>query len=247
MSQRVCDLELGVLYMTVKIPPRLPSTTSNYAYLDPPTMDLQHYLVHGTCQKGPEDFEWGLYLHHGGGGNGLVGKWYCLQNTIADDDETPRYKLLAHNMTQSPRLVYGVVGLIQLMHVPVETAFDVMALLDEIAPTLLVPGYRSFFWAARVYVQVRKAVGEKLDVIDQVIERRFDYEVFLREGLEFVISEIPYAQVRQLPRPILKSQFGVDMENLPTRHTATAQEIAMRTATSGSKSKKKQWKPFDLR
>ena len=250
MGQPVRDLELAMLYITIKLPLRPPGYTPSAAdsiYRDPHTNEIQHYIVHGTYGSGPEDFEWGIYIHHGEK-NGAVGKWYTLQRLNPyDDHRNTEYALQAQAMPHSPRLLHDVVGLIRVMHATIPMAHKICEHLNQMAPKYITRVYRSYFWATTVYIRLRKDIAKKLQVLDAAVEQ-FDFETFLREALDFAKVHMPYAAKGQLPRPIIASHFEIDMGMLPTHHASTPEERAERNAKPEDRpslSKSKEWEASD--
>lgn len=207
------ELVPGTLYLTVKIPRGLP-----YAPLrgpgkrieNPTQPNLQRYCFHGTFGDGPEELEWGLYLHREPK-DGIVGKWYTLRSGPSKhEDGKPEYTFNMRDMPHSPRVVHYVIGLIRILEMPVAIIPRVISTMDRMGPKFISRAHTSYIWATSLYVRTRRFVASKLRIVDRATEN-FDFEILIKEHLEFIDDEYWYARMRQLPRPITSSSVEVRM------------------------------------
>jgi hypothetical protein len=62
-----------------------------------------------------------------------------------------------------------------------------------------------------MYLRTWHHIVRKLEHPSLGYGTQFDVNLFLREALSFAYAEVPYAMGGQLPRPIIKSAFGIEL------------------------------------
>lgn len=95
--------------------------------------------------------------------------------------------------------------------VPLTTVLDagMPTYLDWLTSHTAPNANRTFIWATSVYLRCRIHATGSLKTIDDF--SFFDVKEFLRDALNYCYSEVRYAARGQLPRPIVISQFGIQM------------------------------------
>ena len=228
MVQYHRDLSPGTLYITITLPQPLlyaQAPENDFPPTNPETFDVRYYETHGTHGYGREEFEWGVYLHHGPGYS-AVGTWYKLaQDPTLPDDASQRI-LERQDMMQSPRLFPQVVGLISILQFPHDgspgkASNKLTAYLDWLATRAMSPFFCSYLWAMVIIMRVRRHMAKILGGVDD--QDSFDSYGFLTETLEFAYEEVWYGLAGQLPWPILESEWEVRFDEKKSEASADEQ------------------------
>ncbi|KAG5995282.1 hypothetical protein E4U52_000198 [Claviceps spartinae] len=167
-------------------------------------VDIATYETHCAQGLAQEEFSWGLYFHRGR----QDGIWLELRrnhNRIAeddgdDDDECqPRptlFELHRHRLYASPRLQCRVL-----------TWY-----LDWLALESYSTASRTFIWATSMYLRMWHHIVQMLNKPMLVYGAQFDVNLFLREALRFSYENADYSIGGQLPRPIITSVYGTELD-----------------------------------
>lgn len=226
MSCIVRDLHPGALYITISVPSLPPAS---YPPRIPKDFDPNEYETSNF--EGHEEFDWGVYLHRGPGD----GIWYILHPEPHPEwtFARPRYTFEVRSTRTSPRLDPSVVGLVRILHVPDYLMHGFAGYLAGVAAHKSINVHRSFIWATTVYLRARMDLEESPYSVTQDVTSDFDAERFLCETLVFAYGEVLFALGGQLPRPILMSQFGVDVRSLDDDEQVNSKgkTVERRTAT----------------
>ncbi|KAH6880118.1 hypothetical protein B0T10DRAFT_148181 [Thelonectria olida] len=208
-------LEPGNLYMTISIAhqppgwePDLKHEITDYIPKLPDPLDPSFLEELVQTARVQEQFIWGLYYHR----DLRDGTTYTLRRIDLDSlpknaipgVTKPMFELQRRDVQESPRLDFGIVGLVRLLQVPPTITNDLTAYLDYIAPMVSMQSQRTFMWASSVYFGTRRHVLD-LQRKNNMLESRSG---LLKECMVFAYGEIWYALGRQLPRPILSSTWG---------------------------------------
>ncbi|CAM1507439.1 Fc.00g070800.m01.CDS01 [Cosmosporella sp. VM-42] len=225
----------GTLYITITLPESLPYTQvleNDFTPMNPETFDVKHYESHSTHGSGREEFEWGLYFHHGPGFNKIVGAWYIVVQDPKHPDDASQRVLVRQDMTKSPRLFPQVVGLVSILRLPDHDPTGKFALklaeyLNWLAHTMFSHGHHSYLWAMMAVMRMRRHVAKKLDLVDNPHSWSSESWGFLAETLEFAYEEVWYGLAGQLPRPILESEWEARFVEKSAEHEEQTRDAAI--------------------
>ncbi|KAG5980146.1 hypothetical protein E4U55_004351 [Claviceps digitariae] len=222
MARPVKYLEPGSVYITISMPRSLtrPATMPVPIYGRKPSesreVDIATYETHCAQDLAQEEFSWGLYFHRGD----QDGIWYNLRR----QDEHIRYRacptlfnLHRQHVTASPRLQSQVVGLIRVLRVPRILCDELTWYLDWLAWESYGTATRTFIWVTSMYLRTWHHIIRVLNNPNLAYGSQFDVNLFLREALNFSYENAVYALGGQLPRPIIKSAYGTELE-IPGEH-----------------------------
>ncbi|KZZ96127.1 hypothetical protein AAL_04423 [Moelleriella libera RCEF 2490] len=194
-------------------------------------IDIATYETH--CAQdftAQEEFAWGLYFHRAT----QDGLWYNLRRYHHYDLDNSRgayaglapaaglFALDRKLMMLSPRLQHRVVGLVRVLRVPKLLCGELTWYMDWLALESYATATRSFIWVTSMFLRTWHHFLRILDKISIVSHSdaaaavaaygaQFDVNLFLREALCFAYGNVEYAVGGQLPRPIMKSVFGIDL------------------------------------
>lgn len=214
MAVPIRDLEPGSLYVTISLPRPIEDgdTTSKHGLNinAPPTIDIATYEIHCAQDLAQEEFNWGLYFHRGS----QDGIWYTLARQDMDMNTytaATLFQLFRQQTRSSPRLLCQVVGLVRVLRVPSILCDELTGYLDWLALGSYGTVTRTFIWVTSMYLRTWHHIIRKLDNPSLGYGTQFDVNLFLREALSFAYADLQYAIGGQLPRPIIKSAFGIEL------------------------------------
>lgn len=251
MSQSIKELQPNTLYITISIPSW---TTTAHLSCPRQNVDLESYETECAEGYGREEFDWGLYWHR----NLRDGTWYTLRRAVPHVDtvehehaQAPLYMLERRDMSASPRLRAGVVGLIRVVrigsgHDSDDISNELTAYLDWLTLNTARSATRSFVWATSCFLRTRRHVATEHSILDCSQNGRsgsgkhdsegFVATAFLSEALQFAYPQVWSGFAGQLPRPVLDSVFGVELVHPDEEEDGdlgrrAARELARRTVS----------------
>ncbi|OAQ64101.1 hypothetical protein VFPPC_05437 [Pochonia chlamydosporia 170] len=212
MAAPIKELEPGSLYVTVSLPHPIDNkdmvSKHSFGSSLPREIDIATYEIHCAQDLAQEEFNWGLYFHRGH----QDGIWYCLtRQNVADYGSPTLFQLWRQQLRTSPRLHCQVVGLLRVLRVPDILCDELTGYLDWLALGSYGTVTRTFIWVTSIYLRTWHHIIRKLDNPSLKYGTQFDVNLFLREALSFVYAHVQYAIGGQLPRPVIKSAFGVEL------------------------------------
>ncbi|UKZ80367.1 hypothetical protein TrVFT333_008125 [Trichoderma virens FT-333] len=242
ISRELKTLEPGSLYITISVPRSKShqhyGLGSDVSYPTSLSEDLDLALYEVSCAKGidREEFDWGVYFHRDYGN----GTWYGLRRLSSTIDtgmdgtrgssmssmgttnmgdgasvpcSLPFYTLSRQEMRLSPRLQTRVAALIRVLRVPDCFADGLTPYLDWLAVQTAPSAMRSFIWATSMYLRTRHHFSTYLNgTAGDVAATGFTTTGFLQEALDLAYKEVWYGLGGQLPRPMIASAFGVEIQ-----------------------------------
>ncbi|KAG6027833.1 hypothetical protein E4U40_001343 [Claviceps sp. LM458 group G5] len=201
-------------------------------------VDIATYETHCAQGLAREEFSWGLYFHRGR----QDGIWLELRpnhnyavDDDGDDDDTecrPRptpFKLHRHRLSGSPRLQCQVVGIIRVLRVPFILCDELTWYLDWLALESYGTASRTFIWTTSMYLRTWHHIAQIFNNPMLAYGAQFDVNLFLREALRFSYENADYSIGGQLPRPIITSAYGTELD-LPDE-TNVKQRLMLAPAT----------------
>ncbi|KAG6180575.1 hypothetical protein E4U36_004740 [Claviceps purpurea] len=223
----VKSLEAGSVYVTVSLPCSYSSSTAMPIYGRKRKaacgVDIATYETHCAQGLAQEEFSWGLYFHRGR----QDGIWlelrpnhnYAVEDNGDDDDSECRprptpFKLHRHRLSASPRLHCRVVGIIRVLCVPCILCDELTWYLDWLALESYGTASRTFIWATSMYLRTWHHIVQMLNNPMPAYGAQFDVNLFLREALRFSYENADYSIGGQLPRPIITSAYGTELDLL---------------------------------
>ncbi|KAG5954825.1 hypothetical protein E4U58_007459 [Claviceps cyperi] len=218
----VKNLEAGSVYVTVSLPS---------SYSSSPTMpiygrkrraacgvDIATHETHCAQGLAQEEFIWGLYFHRGR----QDGIWLELRrnyNHVVEDDDDDEcrlrptlFELHRHHLSASPRLQCRVLGIIRVLRVPCTLCDELSWYLDWLALESYSTASRTFIWATSMHLRTWHHIVQTLIKPMLAYGARFDVNLFLREALRFSYENADNSIGGQLPRPIITSAYGTEMD-----------------------------------
>ncbi|KHN98635.1 uncharacterized protein MAM_03759 [Metarhizium album ARSEF 1941] len=213
MASPIRDLDAGSLYVTISLPYSIEDGDAASRHKlnsnSPCGLDIATYEIHCAQDLAQEEFNWGLYFHRGN----QDGIWYALtrQDVINYSAAPTLFQLSRQQLKSSPRLHCQVVGLVRILRIPPILCRELTTYLDWLALGSYGTVTRTFIWVTSMYIRTWHHIMPKPEnpALGQGIQ--FDVNMFLREALSFAYAEVQYAIGGQLPRPIIKSAFGLEL------------------------------------
>ncbi|KAG5953690.1 hypothetical protein E4U53_003677 [Claviceps sorghi] len=220
MARPVKDLEPGSVYITISIPYSLARSTPMPIIGRRPSesreVNIATYETHCAQDLAQEEFSWGLYFHRAQ----QDGIWYNLRKED-DDIRYPSlpslFSLHRQHVTASPRLQCQVIALVRVLRVPRSLCNELTWYLDWLAWESYATATRSFIWVTSMYLRTWHHIIRMLNNPSLAYGSQFDVNLFLREALNFAYENAEYALGGQLPRPIIQSAYGTELE-IPIEH-----------------------------
>lgn len=212
MASPIRDLEPGSLYVTISLPYHIEDADAASRHNFHPKLsrglDIATYEIHCAQDLAQEEFNWGLYFHRGN----QDGIWYALARQDVMSYPAPTlFQLSRQQIKSSPRLHCQVVGLVRVLRIPEILCRELTTYLDWLALGSYGTVTRTFIWVTSMYIRTWHHVIPKPENPALRYGIQFDVNLFLREALSFAYAEVPYTIGGQLPRPIIRSAFGVEL------------------------------------
>ena len=255
-------LQPGSLSITISLPtlaPYQPLPADVYPPYLLRDFDPTKYETAVANGFGREEFVWGLYWLPDEESDGL---WYFLhrqrqQQKQPDffDDQTSQSSLSSspddsctlNNLYRVPlspssmRLNPNIVGLIRVMTLPASVAADMSVYLNWLTAYTGPTARRSFLWATSAYMRCRMHVAHTY--ADGDGGNPFDVNRFLSSALAFAYGEVWHLLVGgRLPRPVMVSEFGVELQALEEDKGDMDQEEATASSAGNEHGKDELWK-----
>ncbi|KAG6005538.1 hypothetical protein E4U21_007864 [Claviceps maximensis] len=217
MARPVKDLESGSVYITISIPhsltqsATLPIPIYNRKPSESRDVDIATYETHCAQHLAQEEFNWGLYFHRAE----RDGIWYNLRRQNEDVRYQPcpmLFSLHRQHVAASPRLQCQVIGLVRVLRVPPLLCDELTWYLDWLAWESYGTATRTFIWVTSMYLRTWHHIIRMLNNPNLAYGSQFDVNLFLREALNFSYENAEDAMGGQLPRPIIKSAYGTELE-----------------------------------
>ncbi|OAA39112.1 hypothetical protein NOR_06372 [Metarhizium rileyi] len=224
MACPVKQLESGSLYVTISLPyPIEDGNAASRHNLNSNShrgIDIATYEIHCAQDLAQEEFNWGLYFHRGN----QDGIWYTLTRQDLTNYTGPTlFQLSRQQIKSSPRLHCQAVGLVKVLRIPEILCRELTTYLDWLALGSYGTVTRTFIWVTSMYLRTWHHIVRKLGSPALGFGTQFDVNLFLREALSFAYAEVRYTIGGQLPRPIIRSAFGIELgiteEGRPSKRT----------------------------